>query len=176
MKIVKVLVIVMSVSFLFGCVSSPYNSTPKNEDSAKQKISYRYDEFKKVGWLETEEYLGEIENGWNAGVTHHYRAQFNEKGDLNFIQLYMILMSNEWYFIGDIRDSNGSTYNFVTIDRDVVSGGGIHEHFAIIITKEQLLDFSKVDKRFKVIGKKNSGVFNVSKHLSSAFLKRLNQQ
>ena len=175
MKLVKIFVLIMSM-FLFGCVLTPYNSPPKNESSVVKKVSYRYDEFQKIGWLETEEYLAEIENGWNAGITHHYRAQFNEQGDLNTIQLYMILMANEWYFINDIRDSNGNAYNFVKIDSEVFSGGAIHEHFAITISKEQLLYFSSVDKKFKVLGKRNSGVFSVSKYLSSAFLKRLNQQ
>ncbi len=88
----------------------------------------------------------------------------------------MILMANEWYFINDIRDSNGSKFNFVNIDRDVLSGGSVHEHFAITITKEELYSFSQADKRFKVIGKKGNGVFTVSKHLSSAFLKSIEQR
>lgn len=158
--------------FLGGCASiTGYHSAPTEVSEASKLITYDYDEFDKEGWLSTAKYLGPFGNG-SDGVTYNYRAKYRE-GKLEFVQLYMTLMANDWYFINEISDTSNDSFNLIEIDREVMSGSVIHEDFAITLNIGQLKSFAKQDKRFKVSGKRGSGVFTVSKQVTSAFIKEL---
>jgi hypothetical protein len=85
-------------------------------------------------------------------------------------------MASDWYFIDSVLDTKGTKFDFVQIDREVMSGNSVHETFGITITKKQLEKFAENQLRLKVIGKRYDGIFTVSKHLSSAFLNSINER
>jgi hypothetical protein len=168
--------VVLFILIITACSSiTGYHQPAKDEQSVSKLITYKYDEFEKIGWLSTANYLGQFEDGY-SGVTHYYRANYDSNNKLVFIQLYMTLMASDWYFIDNILDTKGTKFDFVAIDRQVMSGSAVHETFAITITKSQLEEFAKSDLRLKVNGKRYSGIFTVSKYLSSAFLHSLNKR
>jgi uncharacterized protein YceK len=160
-----------------GCASVVgYHQPAKNEQSVNKLITYKFDELDKSGWLSTATYLAAFEESYGSGVKHSYRASFSSNNELVFIQLYITLISSSgWYFINEVLDKNGTSFEFTEIDREVF-GGAVHETFAITLTKNQLIEFAKSDKRLKAKGQKGSGIFVVSKHLSSAFLKSINER
>jgi hypothetical protein len=160
-----------------GCASVVgYHQPAKNEQSVKKLITYKFDEFDKSGWLSSAQYLIEFEDSYGIGVKHKYRASYDSNNELVFIQLYITLMSDSgWYFITEVLDTNGTNFEFIEIDKEAL-GGAVHETFAITVTKNQLIEFAKSDKRLKAKGQKGSGIFTVSKHLSSAFLKSVNER
>ncbi|MBA6380978.1 MULTISPECIES: hypothetical protein [unclassified Colwellia] len=170
------LTIMLFLLILTGCASvTGFHQPAKNEQSVNKLITYKYDDFEKTGWLSTAKYLGEFDNGYN-GVTHSYRANYDSKNKLVFIQLYMTLMASDWYFINNVLDTKGTKFDFVKIDREVISGGTVHETFGITITKNQLEVFAKKDLLLKVSGKRHYGIFTLSKHLSAAFLGAINER
>jgi hypothetical protein len=174
---VPTLTIIFFLLIFTGCASVVgYHQPAKNEQSVNKLITYTFDEFDKSGWLSTAKYLGDFEGSSGSGVTHKYRANYDSNNELEFIQLYMTLMSSSgWYFITEVLDTNGTNFEFIEIDKEAL-GGAVHETFAITITKNQLKEFAKSDKRLKAKGQKGSGIFTVSKHLSSAFLKSVNER
>jgi uncharacterized protein YceK len=176
MKLLSKFITILFILVLTGCASiTGYHQPAKDEQSANKLITYKYDEFKKMSWLSTAKYLGGFKNGYD-GVTHSYRAKYDSNNKLVFIQLYMTLMASDWYFINSVLDTKGTKFDFVQIDREVMSGNGVHETFGITITKKQLEKFAENQLRLKVSGKRYDGIFTVSKHLSSAFLNSINER
>jgi len=146
---------------------------PETLSEAKELISYEYDQFKKVGWLHSSDYDAPVEDGWNTSVKYSFRANYSENNKLSFIQLYMTYTSQSWLFVNALNDSNGKSYKPLLIDKNV-GGGYVYETFGITISKKQLEDFAVKDYRFKVSGKKGSGIFTISQFVSEAFLTELN--
>ena len=176
MKLLSKFTTILFILVLTGCASiTGYHQPAKNEQSVNKLITYKYDEFEKTGWLSTAKYLGEFENGY-SGVTHSYRAKYDSNNRLVFIQLYMTLMASDWYFINSVLDTKGTKFDFVKIDREVMTGSVVHETFGITITKKQLEKFAEIALLLKVSGKRYDGIFTVSKHLSAAFLNSINER
>lgn len=181
MKYIVNVVLSGVLCFLLGCATlakiGGFNFPPDNSSSVEALITYEYDEFDKSGWLKSALYLGKPEKAYGADILYNYRANYNDKSELQFIQLYMKLRSSSsWYFIDRVADSNGKSYPFSKISRDVMSAQAVHEIYAITLTKEELIKFTEKDIRLKSRGSKRSLIIPVSKFVSEGFLNALNNQ
>jgi uncharacterized protein YceK len=172
----KILIVSIILGFLLsGCASTlGYNFSAGSEDSVKKGITYDYDEFQKHGWLSTELYLSDGGSSYNH-VTYKYRALY-ENNKISFIQIYGRMGSNSWCFLDKAFDRMGNEYKFIRIDREVVSGGIIFEHFGLEISKNKLESLAKSNLSFKAIGSKCDANFTVDKLISSAFLNSVNSR
>lgn len=177
MNLSSKLLVLLTIIIATGCASiTGYHQPAKDEASVNKLITYKHDEFTKTGWLSTADYLGQLEGEQRSGVTHSYRALYDSSNKLISIQIYMTLMTSDWFFINNVLDTNDSKFKFIAIDRQVMSSKVVHETFAIEINKDQLKEFAKNDLRLKIIGKRYDGIFTVSKHLSAAFLNSINMR
>ena len=173
MKLILALVLLS----LTACSSMiGYNFSVGSKESVAKKITYKFDEFERSGWLETEMYMG---SKAQPGTNYNFRANYTSNGTLNFIQVYAKTFNTNWCFIERINDANGKAYTFHQISRDVSSASGtvgISESYAFDITKSQLEQLATSNNKFKAIGSKCDSIFEIDQRVSSAFLDSLNQK
>lgn len=173
MKALKLGLLITAMLFMNACA---YNMSVGSKETAAKGITYNYDKFKKMGWLETEVYQG----GMSQPVTqYNYRAKYSQDSNTaDFIQIYGKMFSQAgWCFVNSAYDDKGRKYKFHEIDRNVLSNSAmgvsyvvVHEHFAIDVPFERLEEFSSNDIEFKAVGKKCDTVFKVDHRVSAAFI------
>jgi len=165
----KSLLLSLSLLALSGCASiTGYNFEPDNVESASALISYQVDEFDEVARLKTEP----VVNMDHANAIYHLRAYVDLSNEVKNIQVYVNLRVSTWYFISDAAMKSESI-SLTKIDREVVSGGYVHEDVAVNISKETLERMAEKDTLIKLKGKRGDYVFSVSKNMSEAFLSNL---
>jgi len=171
----KILLMTLLIS-LMGCQSLKHAYYDRIEISNAPKVvadvntTFTYDKFEGDGWLLTDYYMGWFESESN-GIAYHYRAYFSEENSTrpDFIQLYFTLKSPSWYFIDSVYNENGVKYPFTSIDRDTATAGNIYEYFAVKLTTKQVLELEKNDLSIKIVGKKGTETFSVSKLVAQSF-------
>ncbi len=159
----------LALIFLTSCIAS----TPKTSNEVYLGVKVTEDKFKDQKWLESEIYSGT--GGTmvaNFPARIFYRALY-EKNELQYIQLYTIVAFTSWRFIHSATSEDGVELDFHEIDRSVGSGT-VTEHFAISLSKSDLIKMAKKNWQIKYYGKKGDGVEIVPKFLTEGFLKKLN--
>lgn len=139
-------------------------------------VTYDFDEFEKEGWLTSDYYMSGFESGTN-GIAYKYRAFYNSKesGSPQFIQLYFVLKSPDWYFVDSVYNENGFEYPVTLIDRDTANQGNVYEYFAIKLTAENLRELGNSDLRLKISGQKGEEIFPLSALVAQSFQDNLMQ-
>ncbi|WP_141706624.1 hypothetical protein [Aliivibrio logei] len=145
-----------------------YHFEPDSIESAESLISYNVDEFEGDAWLKTEP----VANMEYANAIYNLRAYFNDNEQLQFIQVYVNLRVSDWYFINDAA-MKSENVTLSTIDKEVVSGGYVHENVAVNISIETLKRIAQKDTLVKLKGKKGNYIFSINHNVSAAFLNKL---
>ena len=163
------LIIPLLLLVLSGCASvTGYHFEPDSTNDAKALISYSVDDFEGDSWLRTEP----VVNMDHANAVYHLRAHYGRDNALTSIQVYVNFRTSNWYFFNDAV-MKGENVRFIPIDREVVSGGYVHEDFAVEIDLDTLKRMAAKDTLIKLKGKRGEYVFSTNKYLSSAFLAEL---
>jgi len=166
---------------LSGCVATAHHVSYEKKEIPTKKdiikdISYDYDKFQKHGWLYTSQYyLTESLN--DLSVIARYRALY-QKNKKPIIQMSARLDSFDWCYINSVYDQDGGEYDFKKIDTDVKVYGYTltSELFTFSIPLQRLIELSKENTEFKVVGQNCQAIFTVDKKLSAAFLSAINDK
>ncbi len=151
---------------IMGCASiSGYDFEPDSLADAEGLMSYHVDEFEGDAWLKTEP----VVNLEHPSAIYHLRAHYTNHGKMNFLQVYVNLRVSDWYFLEGVA-MKGESATLTKIDREVVSGGYVHEDVAVNISIDTLNRMSQRDTKIKLKGKRGDYVFSVNKHISKAML------
>ncbi|EPQ9967057.1 hypothetical protein ACUYO1_003333 [Vibrio vulnificus] len=179
----KKIVLSTLVFLLVGCQSLKHayydniyiSNTPNNIDEVN--VSYDFDPFKENGWLTSSYYMSWFESDTNV-IAYKYRALYSSEKATSpqFIQLYFVLKSPDWYFIESIYNENGVKYTVNLIDRGTANAGNVYEYFAIQLNKKQLDELSSSDLRLKIVGKKGTETFSVSSLVAQSFRANLEKR
>ncbi|EKZ9057761.1 hypothetical protein ACIL2K_004352 [Vibrio vulnificus] len=180
MKKIITLALVMIIA---GCQSLKHayydriniSNTPESVEAVN--VTYDFDQFEKEGWLTSNYYMSWFESGTN-GIAYKYRAFYkSESATLpEFVQLYFVLKSPDWYFVDSVFNENGFEYPVTLIDRDTSTGGNIYEYFAVKLTTAKLQELTESDLRLKMVGKKGEEIFPLSALVAQAFQDRLSER
>lgn len=168
----KKLAILGLILFFVGCAST----LPKDSGTIESKVSIEHDSFKDQTWISTPLYLSRQGFTDTFPVNIKYRALY-KNGRQVFIQLYVTKMDVTWGFYHSANGEDGYKFEFVKIDGDVDSSGGMvttNEHFGLEVPASYLNKMVQKDWSVKVYGKRNEGVFIVPQQLTQAFLNKLN--
>jgi len=163
------------VGMIFVLMTACSSNVPTNSSSIKNNITVEYDSFKRQTWIETPLYLSRQGFTDTFPVNIKFRSLYR-KGKNQFIQLYVAKMDINWGFYHSANGEDGYQFDFVKIDSDVDSSGGMvttNEYFALAVPKTYLAKMSKKDWVIKVYGKRNEGTFIVPMSLSQGFLSKL---
>ncbi|EOB3570696.1 hypothetical protein CRN61_19735 [Vibrio vulnificus] len=179
----KKIIVPALVVMLAGCQSLKHayydridvSNTPESVEAVN--VTYDFDQFEKEGWLTSDYYISWFESGTN-GIAYKYRA-FYESENANspqFIQLYFVLKSPDWYFVDSVYNEKGVKYPVTLIDRDTANAGNVYEYFAIKLTAAKLQELTESDLRLKIVGKKGEEIFPVSALVAQSFQDSLKQK
>ena len=151
------------------------SNTPENVEAVK--VTYDFDQFEREGWLTSDYYMSWFESGSN-GIAYRYHAFYKSENanSPQFIQLYFVLKSPNWYFIDSVYNENGFEYPVTLIDRDTANAGNIYEYFAIKLTTRNLQELTDSDLRLKIVGKKGEETFPLSALVAQSFKDSLKQK
>lgn len=176
----KITIIVLLATLLSGCASMGITSLePSTTDSVSSNISFKYDEFDKASWLQTAEYYASTEIVGGGSVKYFYRARLSDNNEVKFVQLYTTLTNSSWLFVDSIKDSNGNSYDFIKIDREVgrneymSNGVKVEEHYGISLDMKALESIAENGVRLKFNGRKGHQIAKFSPVVSKAFMNSL---
>ncbi|MGF1697911.1 hypothetical protein L4C54_19810 [Vibrio lamellibrachiae] len=151
------------------------SNTPESVEAVN--VTYEFDQFEKEGWLTSDYYMSWFVSGAN-GIAYKYRAFYKSENanSPQFIQLYFVLKSLDWYFVDSVYNEKGFEYPVTLIDRDTANAGNIYEYFAIKLTTAKLQELTDSDLRLKIVGKEGEEVFPLSALVAQSFQDSLRQK
>lgn len=168
-------IILASILFLGGCAA--FNSVthnvyaPKTAEYVVQKATVENDKFSKTTITQFPEFqpkhltnYKEVTgiSAWSAPGGYFFVRILQKENTNPIMQIYYHTVNSNWGFYHSAIDEEGKYMNFVEINKDVDSGGGIvttEEHFAININKQYLTKYKGKNLLIKVYGKKDNFVF-----------------